>query len=68
MRESREQLQIVFDQTGVGAGGAAEGAFSATGVRPQCLRKLAAFGAGLPDELFEARVLPCESAPAEEAS
>jgi pilus assembly protein CpaF len=65
--EIRTRDVFVFTQTGVGPGGAAEGAFSATGARPGCLPRLAAFGAGLPDELFEARVLPGEPAGVGEA-
>ena len=65
--EIRTRDVFVFTQTGVGPGGAAEGAFSATGVRPVCLARLAASGAGLPDELFEHRVLPYGPSPTEEA-
>jgi pilus assembly protein CpaF len=56
---------FVFNQTGIGPGGDAVGSFSATGVRPGCLARLAASGAGLPDELFEPRVLSCGSSPME---
>jgi pilus assembly protein CpaF len=42
-----------FKQTGVGADGAVEGQFSATGVRPHFLERLRTFGRELPDGLFD---------------
>jgi pilus assembly protein CpaF len=65
--EIRTRDVFVFTQTGLGADGIAEGTFSATGERPGCLARLAASGAGLPDELFAPRVLTCESHRTEEA-
>jgi pilus assembly protein CpaF len=43
---------FAFRQTGVGATGAVEGYFSATGVRPRCCERLLARGAELPATLF----------------
>jgi pilus assembly protein CpaF len=42
-----------FRQTGVGAGGAVEGYFQATGVRPKFSDRLRAFGVVLPDSMFD---------------
>jgi pilus assembly protein CpaF len=58
--EIRARDVFVFTQTGHGPDGAAEGTFTATGERPWCLARFAASGAGLPDDMFEPRVLPCE--------
>ncbi len=46
-----------FKQTGLDKDRVAEGHFVATGIRPQCLAKLAASGVSVPVELFERRVL-----------
>jgi pilus assembly protein CpaF len=42
-----------FRQTGVGADGAVEGYFQATGVRPKFSERLRAFGISLPDAMFD---------------
>jgi len=42
-----------FRQTGVAANGKVEGYFQATGVRPKFSDRLHAFGASLPDEMFD---------------
>ncbi|MDO8778830.1 MAG: CpaF family protein [Burkholderiaceae bacterium] len=44
---------FIFKQTGVGATGAVEGYFTATGVRPRCWDRLATRGINLPQTLFE---------------
>ncbi len=46
-----------FNQTGVDASHNAQGYFCATGIRPQCLSRLEAYGIDLPKDLFEARLL-----------
>jgi pilus assembly protein CpaF len=46
-----------FKQTGVDEQRRAQGYFHTTGIRPQCLERLAALGAALPHDLFERRVL-----------
>ena len=43
---------FVFKQTGVGATGAVEGHFTATGVRPRCWERLSTRGVELPQSLF----------------
>src|SRR5262245_711698 len=48
---------FVFKQTGVDTNGVAQGYFTTTGIRPQCLDKLEAAGVRLPVELFERRIL-----------
>jgi pilus assembly protein CpaF len=48
---------FVFKQTGVDQQRKAQGYFQATGIRPRCLERLAALGAGVPPEMFEARTL-----------
>ena len=48
---------FVFKQTGVDSAQIAQGYFQSTGVRPHCLERLAAFGAALPPQLFERRIL-----------
>src|SRR5207244_3281528 len=48
---------FVFKQTGVDDKRRAQGYFQSTGIRPACLERLAALGAGLPSEMFERRVL-----------
>jgi pilus assembly protein CpaF len=42
-----------FTQTGVADDGTVEGYFAATGVRPQFMRRIKAFGIGLGDETFD---------------
>lgn len=44
---------FIFKQTGVGATGAVEGYFTATGVRPRCWERLVTHGVHLPQTLFE---------------
>jgi pilus assembly protein CpaF len=44
---------FAFRQTGVGADGAVEGYFQATGVRPKFSERLRAFGVTLPDTMFD---------------
>ncbi len=46
-----------FKQTGVDDKRVAQGYFHTTGIRPQCLERLATFGAALPADLFERRIL-----------
>jgi pilus assembly protein CpaF len=46
-----------FVQTGIDKSLAAEGYFRATGIRPQCLKKMIVRGANLPPELFMERRL-----------
>jgi pilus assembly protein CpaF len=48
---------FIFKQTGVDQKRKAQGYFQATGIRPQCLERLAALGAGVPADLFERRTL-----------
>jgi pilus assembly protein CpaF len=48
---------FVFKQTGVDDQRRAQGCFHATGLRPVCLERLHALGAGVPSELFERRLL-----------
>jgi pilus assembly protein CpaF len=48
---------FVFDQTGLDENGVAAGEFHATGMRPQCLRRLTAAGVAFPPEMFERRPL-----------
>jgi pilus assembly protein CpaF len=48
---------FVFKQTGVNEQRVAEGYFSTTGVRPQCLEQLASAGEDVPNEMFEQRIL-----------
>jgi pilus assembly protein CpaF len=65
--EIRTRDLFVFTQTGIDEDGAAVGSFSATGVRPACLARLAAVGAALPDGLFEPREWPGGAPRPEEA-
>ncbi len=46
-----------FKQTGVDDKRKAQGYFHTTGIRPNCLERLAALGVGLPAEMFERRML-----------
>jgi pilus assembly protein CpaF len=48
---------FVFKQTGVDDQRRAQGCFHATGMRPNCLERLSALGVGLPNELFERRIV-----------
>ena len=48
---------FVFKQTGVDEDRMAQGYFSSTGIRPQCLERLEISGAALPVAMFERRVL-----------
>ncbi len=48
---------FVFRQTGIDDDRMAQGHFSSTGIRPQCLERLETSGAGLPVAMFERRVL-----------
>lgn len=48
---------FVFKQTGVDSARRAQGCFHATGLRPNCMERLEAHGAGLPMELFRKRML-----------
>jgi pilus assembly protein CpaF len=48
---------FAFKQTGVDDRRKAQGYFHATGIRPNCIERLAALGAAVPPELFERRVL-----------
>jgi pilus assembly protein CpaF len=48
---------FAFKQTGVGTDGKAQGYFFSSGIRPNCLERLAAGGVPLPVELFERRLL-----------
>ena len=48
---------FIFKQTGIDDQRRAQGAFHATGVRPNCLERLTALGAALPMDLFERRIL-----------
>jgi pilus assembly protein CpaF len=48
---------FAFKQTGVDDRRKAQGYFHTTGIRPNCLERLAALGAALPMDLFERRVL-----------
>jgi pilus assembly protein CpaF len=48
---------FVFKQTGVDDQRRAKGCFHATGLRPNCLERLAVLGVGLPQEMFERRIL-----------
>ncbi len=44
---------FTYQQTGVGEDGAVQGHFKATGVRPRFAERLRAFGAALPDGMFD---------------
>jgi pilus assembly protein CpaF len=46
-----------YKQTGIDENRVAQGYFSATGIRPECLNKLEASGVPLPVELFERRIM-----------
>jgi pilus assembly protein CpaF len=46
-----------FKQTGVDETRKAQGYYHTTGIRPNCLERLAALGAALPCDLFERRIL-----------
>jgi pilus assembly protein CpaF len=48
---------FVFKQTGVNEQRVAEGYYSTTGVRPQCLERLTSSGEDVPTEMFEQRIL-----------
>ncbi len=48
---------FVFKQTGLDDKRKAQGYFQSTGIRPNCLERLTAQGAGLPPGMFERRVL-----------
>jgi pilus assembly protein CpaF len=48
---------FAFKQTGVDDKRKAQGYFHTTGIRPNCLERLTALGAGLPLEMFERRIL-----------
>ncbi len=48
---------FAFKQTGVDEKRKAQGYFHTTGIRPNCLERLAALGAALPQDLFERRIL-----------
>jgi pilus assembly protein CpaF len=48
---------FAFKQTGVDDKRKAQGYFHTTGIRPQCLERLAALGVALPLDLFERRIL-----------
>ena len=48
---------FVFKQTGVDAALIAQGYFQGTGVRPNCMERLASFGVALPPQTFERRIL-----------
>jgi pilus assembly protein CpaF len=54
---------FAFKQTGVDDQRAALGCFQATGLRPNCLERLAAVGAELPHGLFERRILQPDPRP-----
>jgi pilus assembly protein CpaF len=59
MEEETVSMHDLFEyvQTGVDDSGMVQGYFRATGIRPQCLQKLAVRGAKLPVELFVDRRL-----------
>jgi pilus assembly protein CpaF len=48
---------FVFKQTGLDEKRVAQGYFHTTGIRPNCLERLAAFGVALAPDLFERRIL-----------
>ncbi|MEX2287862.1 MAG: CpaF family protein [Planctomycetaceae bacterium] len=48
---------FVYKQTGLDEDRRAQGFFSATGIRPQCMERLQASGEFVPVELFEQRIL-----------
>jgi pilus assembly protein CpaF len=48
---------FVYEQTGLDEQRAAQGQFSATGIRPTCLDRLQSSGVRLPPELFQRRTL-----------
>jgi pilus assembly protein CpaF len=48
---------FVFKQTGLDTNERAQGYFQSTGIRPNCLDRLAAVGVALPPELFQRRIL-----------
>jgi pilus assembly protein CpaF len=48
---------FAFKQTGVDERRRAQGYFLTTGIRPQCLERLASLGTALPAEMFERRIL-----------
>lgn len=48
---------FIFKQTGLGEDRQAKGYFATTGVRPQCMERLASVGCAVPTEMFEQRIL-----------
>src|SRR5438105_2973068 len=48
---------FAFKQTGLDATRKAQGYFHTTGIRPNCLERLASLGVALPPDMFERRVL-----------
>ncbi len=48
---------FAFKQTGLDANRRAQGYFHTTGIRPNCLERLASLGVNLPPDMFERRVL-----------
>lgn len=48
---------FIFKQTGLGKDRKAKGYFATTGVRPQCMERLASLGCAVPTEMFEQRIL-----------
>jgi pilus assembly protein CpaF len=57
-----------FEQTGVDRDGNAIGQFYTTGYRPQCLARMRASGAEIPDSLFTPKRIDVEGAPRKSAT
>ncbi|MGE5612108.1 MAG: CpaF family protein [Bacillota bacterium] len=59
MEGDRVQMHdlFLFEQTGVGSDGHAEGRFIATGIRPHCMVRLEHRGLSMPADVFTRRVL-----------
>jgi len=55
VEDGQYQLEEIFgfEQTGLDENGVAVGNFYATGYRPKCLERIAAYGRELPDSLFD---------------
>jgi pilus assembly protein CpaF len=62
MEKDTVSMQDIFEfvQLGVDEQRRAKGYFNATGLRPECMKKLHAAGEDLPIELFERRKLSSE--------
>jgi pilus assembly protein CpaF len=62
LRDGELHLEEIFgfQQTGIDDEGRAIGEFYATGHRPDCLKRLQAFGAEIPEDLFVPQRISCQ--------